>query len=1524
MALLLSLMGGSIGIAQPICSIDIGNDRTICQGGQVTLYGPPGYTNYLWSTGETTQNITVTTADDYWCQVSYPSGELVFNGNFSSGNTGFTSQYTYSLFTVQNEGYYTVGPNASWYHTQFQGTGDGNFLIANGGYGSWVNNQVDVWCQTIPSCPGQTYTLSFRGRTLTNELPARVVWVMDGVLAHWPDFTFPAFNAGWQTYTTSWTAGPNQTSVNACIRVTSGDGVGDDFGLDDISISGMVYLRDTVEVTVVPNPVVDLGPDQTRCAGDEIDLDATLAGATYLWQDGSTGPTFHVAQGGTYSVDVTRQGCTGSDQVTVQYNPIPVVDLGPDRTICPGDAATLDATTAGATYLWSSGETTASITTDQAGTHSVLVDVDGCVAHDTVEVAVQTLHTVDLGPDQNFCAGGTARIGAQVPGAGFAWNNGAITDSITVSNAGIYWVDATLNGCTVRDSIQLGIIPLPLVDLGADQQICPGATLVLDATTPGGSYLWNTGATTPAIDVGAGTWSVDVTVNGCSATGAISVSEYPAPVVDLGPDVILCPGGSVTLDATQAGATYAWNTGQTGPTVVINSATTASVILTDVNGCTATDTVIVAMADPGAVDLGPDVSYCNGSSVQIGTTLANATYLWNTGATNGFITVNTPGIYWLDVLLSGCTVRDSIQVDELPVPAVSLTGGLIVCPGAVTTLEATTPGATYLWSNGAMTSTVDATAGNWSVDVTVDGCTGSAATNVDEHVAPVVDLGPDLALCPGGTLVLDAAQPGTTYLWSTGETTAAITADGAATISVTVTDGHGCTGSDTVNISVVDLSAVDLGPDLSLCPGETAMLDATLPGASGYQWSDGSTGPTISTGLPGTYWVDVLMGTCSISDTITLTGLVAPAISLGNDTTLCPGASLLLEVMGPGLQLEWQDGSQQDSFWVDQAGLYQVVATAGNGCRDTASVQVDYLLQNGFSLGADTTICTGSSLVLDAGLPNGSTQWSGASSATDPVLQVSLGGTYMATTTIGGCAFSDTIMITVAGPPVIDLGADTLICAGSSLTLYADGSNLVWDNGSTGHTRVVTAAGSYWVQSAADGCTVSDTIQVALKPLPAVQLGPDTSFCGNAALPVNAAVPGGSYLWNDGSTLPVRTLGVGTWQLFVTVDGCSASDSVTVQSVPFPMVSLPPDTILCVGESWLIDVAQDGATYQWTTGSQASSLTVDGPGSYGVTVDRNGCATTASVQVAQVDLSGFSFGPDTTLCPGSSLSLSIDIPGAGVVWQDGSTALQRTIATAGEYQATVSVGHCTTQAGLSVGFVPVPAVNLGDNRELCPGDTIWLSVDPGPAQTLWNEGSTDTVLAVTAPGYYAVTLGLDGCSATDGIHVLERPVETRLNLGPDSEICPGARIRLDASMPDATSFLWNNGSTEPALYATGPGLYEVQVSGHCIEATGTIRLTAGVCEVLVHVPNAFTPDGDDLNEIFLPVLEFPVDKWTFRIFNRWGQLIFATETPDQGWDGTHHGKPVPVGVYVWDLHYEGGAATGVVRGQQRGHVTLLR
>jgi len=247
---LLFIMGAT-GLSvrsQPNCSIDLGPD-VMLSANPLQLNGPAGFSNYLWNTTATTANINVNTPGIYSCQVSYNTGSLVTNGNFVSGNTGFGTDFNYST-TLVTEGNYYVGTNAATYHPQFSGTGTGNFLIVNSG---WPSAHFNVWCQSITVCPGQTYTLSYWVQTISNAQPARLQWWVDGSMTG-PEVTLPNFGY-WQQITHTWTSGAGQTSASFCLRVMSGDGVGNDFGIDDISISSTVVLSDEVEVLASTLPI---------------------------------------------------------------------------------------------------------------------------------------------------------------------------------------------------------------------------------------------------------------------------------------------------------------------------------------------------------------------------------------------------------------------------------------------------------------------------------------------------------------------------------------------------------------------------------------------------------------------------------------------------------------------------------------------------------------------------------------------------------------------------------------------------------------------------------------------------------------------------------------------------------------------------------------------------------------------------------------------------------------------------------------------------------------------------------------------------------------------------------------------------------------------------------------------------------------------------------------------------------------------------------------------------------------------
>ncbi|MBS1582227.1 MAG: gliding motility-associated C-terminal domain-containing protein [Bacteroidetes bacterium] len=1589
---LLGLGAALLAQGQPDCSISLGADRTICQGQTTQLNGPPNFSNYLWSTGATTPDITVGVANDYWCQVSYPSGNLVTNGNFSAGNTGFSSQFTYSP-DLWNEPNYFIGQNASWFHSQFTGVGNGNFLMANAG---WQHGWWDVWCQNITVCPGQTYTISFRACALSAPNPPTLEWWVDGASAG--GFTTPVGPGVWQTYSTTWTSGPNQTSANFCIKVTSAWGVGNDIGIDDISVSGTIVLRDIVRVNVTPLPVFDLGPNTTLCEGQQMLLDATVPngtyvwddgttaathpvtgpashtysvtvtanscsrsdaitvnytplpvvdigndttlcvgetllldafvpgpGVTYNWQDGSTNASFLVTQPGDYQVTVRKNGCAATRSVHVDYTPLPVVDLGNDTTLCAGATLLLDATLPGGSYTWSDGSTGATLAVDQPGSYNVTVKVNGCSASDAITVAFDQPFAVDLGNDTTLCEGATLLLDATVPGATYGWNDGSTLATLQADLPGDYSVTVTRGACSATDILHVAVDPRPTVDLGGDRTICAGDPLTLDATTAGAIYRWQDGSTAATYDVGsAGPYEVDVMRGACTVHDSIHVTVEPIPVVDLGGDRIVCPGEPVQFTATTPGATYLWNDDSTGPAITTDVPGSYSVQVT-VNGCTGVGSAALANFGLQTVDLGNDTVVCAGNTVPLSLAIPGATYLWSTGATTDHIDAAVTADYWVDATLNGCTVRDSVQVTVTPLPVIDLGNDRLVCPGATVLLDATTANATYHWSDGSTGPSVQAGTGSWDVTVTVSGCSSTDHVEVGERVPPTIDLGNDTTLCPGATLELDASGPGLSAVWDHGPTNAVITVAASGTYGVTVTDAFGCTGHDAITVDHFALPAVFIGNDTTLCSNALITLDATTPGADDYVWNNGSTGTMLIAGGFGTYWVDVTFGTCVVSDSIEIATVGAPTVHLGNDTTLCPGATLLLHATASAdATLAWDDGSTGSDLLVSGTGTYTVTATNAAGCTATDAIAVAYLDAQGVDLGNDTTLCPGATLLLHASLPGGTNHWNDGS--TGATLPVNAAGTYTVDVTASGCSFSASIDVAYVDLPALSLGADRELCMGATLELAANdipGAAYLWDDGSTGPHRSVDEGGTYWARATLSGCTTSDTVLVTAIPLPVVDLGNDTALCANTTLPLDVGMPGGTYHWNDGSTLPTRMAGPGTWSVEVTRQGCTSSDALTITERPTPVLHLPSDTTLCEGATWTIDVTQAGAGYLWQDGSTAGTYLVQAAGAYSVTASIAACTASAAVDVNYFSPSSLELGADTSLCPGASLRLEADIPNAAITWSDGSSGTSLLVQQPGAYQVQVNVGGCIAEDLIHVAYVPLVPPDLGGDRTLCEGDSLVLRIAPGSASVLWNDGSSADSLLVLAGGTYGVSLLLDGCSASDAVAIAYTPLVDHIDLGPDAAICPGRSLTLDATTAGAT-YRWSTGSHAASLVVTMPGLYHVQLSGPCINAADTILIAEGDCAPEVFTPNAFTPDGDGINDGFVPSFTGEPIAYLFLVFDRWGAAIFSSEAPGVPWDGTVDGEPAPPGVYVWSLHYRAVGDDGVTQRRLIGSVTLLR
>ena len=292
-------------------------------------------------------------------------------------------------------------------------------------------------------------------------------------------------------------------------------------------------------------------------------------------------------------------------------------------------------------------------------------------------------------------------------------------------------------------------------------------------------------------------------------------------------------------------------------------------------------------------------------------------------------------------------------------------------------------------------------------------------------------------------------------------------------------------------------------------------------------------------------------------------------------------------------------------------------------------------------------------------------------------------------------------------------------------------------------------------------------------------------------------------------------------------------------------------------------------------------------------------------------------------CDGDSVRLSAPPGGTGYLWNDGSTDTIRYVNTPGTYSvSSIRQQDCRLQTDMfKVTFVAHDTVTNTMETYACDGDSARLSASPGGTGYLWNDGTTGGERYVKTPGTYTVSsVHQQDCRVQiDSFHV--DIIRLDVDLGPDTAFC-GPRLILDAITPGATHFLWQDQSTEPTFTVKDAGLYTVTVSREDCSDSDSI-LVATDCNCIPFIPNAFTPNKDNENDVFaIRFINCPVANFNLSVYNRWGQKVFETDNPEAGWDGTFKGKPCDLDVYFYYLRYE--TADDQTTKRKAGDLTLVR
>ena len=450
---------------------------------------------------------------------------------------------------------------------------------------------------------------------------------------------------------------------------------------------------DSVNVTFFNNIVVSSTLTDADCGlnNGAISLIVTNGSGnySYAWSTGDTVASITGLAAGSYvvtSMDTT--GCGSVDTITVLQNGAPVIAITTADPICSDgiDGEAIAIVTGGQTpytYAWSNGSTADTLSNVAAGLYDLTVtDNNGCEVIESTVISAPAPMLVSIASAAPSCSDSNGTAMAIVTGnqgpLTYMWSDLNATDSLFVDSlfAGVYSV--TVNdsaGCSAIESIILNGDGAPILVLGSSDNNCDNEETGTAFVIPFGlatpfTYSWDDAlaqANDTAINLGAGSYSVTVTdTNGCSSIGMTSVGAFNlSPTVDLGTDITACNDAEVILTPGGQYASYTWSTTETTASITVTSSQSYNVFVTDINGCSGTDTALVTLVAPPVVSLGTDTVVCaedaGGSLILDAGTFNN--YAWSTSETTQTIEITSGGVYSVTVSdVPECAGTDEIIV----------------------------------------------------------------------------------------------------------------------------------------------------------------------------------------------------------------------------------------------------------------------------------------------------------------------------------------------------------------------------------------------------------------------------------------------------------------------------------------------------------------------------------------------------------------------------------------------------------------------------------------------------------------------------------------------------------------------------------------------------------------------------------------------------------------------------------------------------------------------------------------------
>lgn len=669
-------------------------------------------------------------------------------------------------------------------------------------------------------------------------------------------------------------------------------------------------------------------------------------------------------------------------------------------------------------------------------------------------------------------------------------------------------------------------------------------------------------------------------------------------------------------------------------------------------------------------------------------------------------------------------------------------------------------------------------------------------------------------------------------------------------------------------------------------------------------------------------------------------------------------------------------------FTFSTAGNYKVklVVTNSKGCKDSTDAIIiinpppilDVFPRDTSFCGRDSILLTATGTGNFTWLPNSSII--GGNTATPKVFPT-LPTTYFVTLDVQGCTNRDSIKVTPVNDLTNSITANpAVICAGDTLTLTGNSNhttNVTWKWNpvttiSMPFNKVTQAFPaintSYTLQTTWGlNCTVTNTISIPVTPLALANAGTDTYVCSGQSAVQLSASGGNTYSWSpstglNNSSIANPTAFPSSTTLYIVnvgVNGCSKtkSDSILVTVNQKPLLQLTNDTLICSIDTLQL-IANGIGDITWApnyninnTSGLSPLVSPDIPTIYRARlINELGCFTDDSVFIDVKQSVSVNAGPDTSICKTDGFRILTTGDALSYVWTPNLNLSSDTAKNpfadpqvSTTYRVLANIGKCQAESFINIKVAPYPDANAGTDASVCIGfDTHLLAT--GGSSYIWSPTTFLNDPAIANPAviqpqsniqYIVTVTDTLGCQKEVKDSILVTVIQKlRVDSGPqDTTTVQGEPLQLRAT--GAINYVWEpatwlNTSRSPDPIAIPQQNITYKLTGTdaagC-QGTDTIRVIIYNIEADIYVPTAFSPTGDRLNDEFKPILLGMKSLSYFRVYNRFGELVFSTSQNGKGWNGIYKGKPQDVGTYVWVA--QGITYKGQVR-RKKGFVVLIR